>query len=102
MSNIFLKDKIYGVCVLPFQIAYIRYTTNTPHKNLVKLCRNVNYMWWGNQELELQKWEYFIKPKKNTILAIIMLFPNNNTPRYKENVTYFTAFSFGKGATIIY
>ena len=52
MSTRFLKDNIYGVHVLKFQLAYIRDTTNPSHENVVKLCREVNYMWWENQDLE--------------------------------------------------
>ena len=47
---------------------------------LVYLICDVHYMWFGNQELELQEWEDFIKSKKTIILAIIMLGPNNNPP----------------------
>ena len=48
---------------------------------MVKLCHDMNYMWWGNQELELHEWEDFRKSKKTRILAIFMLVPNKNTPR---------------------
>ena len=50
MSNRFLKDKIYGVCVRQFKIACISNTTHSSHKTLVKFCRGVHYMWWLNQE----------------------------------------------------
>ena len=45
------------------------------HIKLVKLWHDVNDMWWGNQELERQEWEDFIKSKKTRILDIIMLVP---------------------------
>ena len=51
MPTILLKDKTDGFRVPPFQIAYICDTTHTSHKNLVKLCREVHYMWWVNQYL---------------------------------------------------
>ena len=54
MSTIFLRYKIDGVRVPQFQLAYINDTTHPSHKKLVELCRDVNYMWWGNQELELK------------------------------------------------
>ena len=49
ISTRFLKDKIYGVCVPQFQLFHIRDTTNSVHKQLVDLCRDLDYMWWGNQ-----------------------------------------------------
>ena len=61
MSTRFLKDNINGVRVPPFQISYIRETTHPPHENLVDFCREVHYMWWGYQYLELQEWEDCIK-----------------------------------------
>ena len=54
MSSIFLKDNINGVYVPQFQIAYIHDTTHPSHKNVVKLCREVHYMWWVNQGLLIQ------------------------------------------------
>ena len=54
MSTRFLKDKIDGVYVPQFQLYNICDTSRPSHKNLVELCREVNYMWWGNQELDLQ------------------------------------------------
>ena len=54
MSTRFLRDKINGVRVPQFQLDYIRDTTDPSHKNLVKLCCEVHYMWWVNQYLELQ------------------------------------------------
>ena len=74
MSTRLLKDKIDGVRVTQFQLAYIRNTTHPSHKNVVKLCREVNYMCWVNQELELKDWEGSMKPNKARILDIIMLF----------------------------
>ena len=50
MSTRFLKDKIYGVHVPKFQLAYIYDTTQPSHKILVKLCCEMNYMWWENQD----------------------------------------------------
>ena len=63
MSNRFLKYKIDGVQVPQFQLAYICDKTHTSHKNLVKLCRYVKYMWWENQELELKECEDCVKSK---------------------------------------
>ena len=59
-----LKDKIYGIIFPKFQLAYIRNTTHPSHKKLVKLCREVHYMWWVNEHLELQDWEDCIKSNK--------------------------------------
>ena len=56
MSTIFLTDNINGVRVPQFQIAYISKTTNPQHKDLVKLCREVHYMWLRNQYMKLQCW----------------------------------------------
>ena len=50
------------------------------HKNLVKLCCDMDYMWWGKQQLEIQEWENYINSKKTRILAIIMFVLNNNIP----------------------
>ena len=61
MPTRFLKVNIDGVCLTQFQLAYISDTTNPSHKILVKLCREVHYMWWGNQELEIQEWGGLIK-----------------------------------------
>ena len=77
MSNRFLKDKIDGVRVTQFQLAYIRDTTHNSHKNLVTLCREVNYMWRGNQDLEMQEWEDCTNPNKTRMIAIIMLVSKN-------------------------
>ena len=55
MSTRCLKDKIDGVCVPQFKLAYIRETTHTLHKHLVKLCCEEYYVWWENQHLELQE-----------------------------------------------
>ena len=49
-----LKYNIYGFCVPQFHLSHILDTTHTSHNNLVKLCREVHYMWLVNQELELQ------------------------------------------------
>ena len=56
MSTIFLKDNINGVRVPKFQLDYIRDTTHPSHKYLVKFCRELHYMWWVKQYLELQEW----------------------------------------------
>ena len=61
MSTRLLKDKIDGVRVTKFQLAYTSNTTNPPHKKLVKLCHEVHHIWLGNQDLELREWEDFIK-----------------------------------------
>ena len=53
MQTVFLKDKIDGVRVPQFIVSYILDTTHLQHKFLIKLCREVHYMWWVNQELEL-------------------------------------------------
>ena len=68
------------------------------------LCHEFNYMWWGNEYLELHEWEYFRKLKKTRILDIIMLFPNRNPQKYKEHVISYIAFAFafGEGGTIIH
>ena len=51
--TIFLRDKVDGVRVPQFQLTYIHNKNHPLNKNLAKLWRDVNYMWWGNQELEL-------------------------------------------------
>ena len=51
----FLKDNIDVVCFTHLKISYIRDTNHPLHKNLVDFCREVHYMWWGNQYLELQE-----------------------------------------------
>ena len=56
MSTRLLKYNIYGVRVPPFQLGYIFDTTHTLHKKIVKFFCGVNYIWWGNQELELKWW----------------------------------------------
>ena len=71
MPTIFPKEKIYGICVPQFQLYYIHNTTHSSHNNLVNLFRDVNYMWWGKQGLELREWENSINSKKTRILAII-------------------------------
>ena len=55
----------------------------------------------GDQELELQEWEYYIKSKKKRIIDITMLVPNKNPPGYKEHVIYFIAFYFVEDVKII-
>ena len=64
MSTRFLKDKIDGLCVQKFQLAYICDTTHPTDKQLVKFCCEVHYLWCGNQDLGLQGWEEFIKSNK--------------------------------------
>ena len=86
MSTIFLKYKINGVCVTQFQLSYIHNTTYHPHTNLVKFCCEVHYMWWWNQDLELQEWEYCIKSNKTRILDNIILVTNKNPHGYIEKV----------------
>ena len=83
MSTIFLECNFDGVHVLKSQLSHIFNTTHPSQNILVKLCHDVHYMWWGDQELELQEWKYHIKSKKTIILALIMLVPNNNPPVYK-------------------
>ena len=56
MSTRLLKYSIDGVCVPQFQLGYITDTTHPLHKYLIKLCHYVHYMWWGDQDLELQYW----------------------------------------------
>ena len=53
ISTIYLRYNIDGVCVSQFQPAYILDTTHPSHNILFKLCCEVHYMWWLNQELEL-------------------------------------------------
>ena len=78
MSTRLLRYNIDGVRVTQFKLAYICDTTNPSHKIMVKLCREVNDIWWGNQDLELQEWEDYIKSKKTRIIDIIMLVPDKN------------------------
>ena len=101
IPTIFLIYKINGVRVPQFQLDYIRNTTHSSHKRLVGLCREVHYMWRGNQYLELQEWEDFIKSNKTRILAIVMLAPKKNPQGYKDHVISFIAFDFGEVVTII-
>ena len=56
MSTVFLKDKINGALIPQLQRAYSRDTTHPQHKNLVKYCCEVCYIWLVNQYLELQDW----------------------------------------------
>ena len=86
MSTGSLKDNIDGFRVPKFKLSYIRDTTHTSHKNLVKFCHELYYMWWVNQYLELQEWEDCIKPNKKIILDIVMLVPNKNQQGCKEHV----------------
>ena len=51
MSNRFLKQNTDGSCVPQFQLAYIFETTHPLHKNLIKLCHDVKYIWWGDHHL---------------------------------------------------
>ena len=51
MSTGFLKDEINEVHFQKLQLAYICDKTHTSHRNLGRLCREVHYMWWGNQDL---------------------------------------------------
>ena len=101
MSTILLKDKINGVRIPRFQLAYIHSKTHPLHKTLVKLCRKVHYMWWLNQYLELQKWKDFIKSNKTIILAITILVPKENPQGYKKIIA-FNDFEFIECVTIIY
>ena len=48
MSIVLLKYKIDGFRVPQFQLAYIFDTTHPSHNNLVKLCCEVNDIWWLN------------------------------------------------------
>ena len=64
MSTRFLKYRIGGVDVPQFQLYYIRDTKYPLHKIMVKFCHELRFMWWVNQELELQEWGDFIKSKK--------------------------------------
>ena len=78
MPTILLKGEINGVRIPKFQLAYICDTTHHSHKSLVKLCREVHYMWWGDKYLELRQWEDCINSNKTRMLSIIVLFPNKN------------------------
>ena len=57
--NFFYVKKIIkktnGVCVQQFELSYIGDATHTPHKNWVKLCREVHYMLLVNQDSESQE-----------------------------------------------
>ena len=46
MSTISLKYKINGFRVPQFQLDCIYDTTHPLNKNVVKLCNEVNYVWW--------------------------------------------------------
>ena len=74
----FLKDKIYGVRVLQFQLSYTCILTHPAYKSLIGFYCEVHYMWWVNQDLELQEWEDIINSNKTRILSIIILVPNKN------------------------
>ena len=69
---------------------------------MIKLCREVYYMWWKNKELEMQEWDYCIKSNKTIILDIIMLVSNKNPQGYKEHIIYFIESIFGEGVIIIH
>ena len=56
MSTRFLRYKINVDRVPNFQLVYIRDTSHTSHKYLVKLCCKVHYMLWENQDLEQKEW----------------------------------------------
>ena len=101
MSTRFLKYKIDKVHVPQLKLAYINDTTHPSYKNLVMLCREVHYMWWINQQLELQAWEDCVESIKTKKLDMIMLVTNNKPKLYKEHVIYFILFTFGEGVTII-
>ena len=51
MLNRFLKDNINGARVPQPQLAHIYDTTHPSHNVLVKLCCEVHYMRWKNQDL---------------------------------------------------
>ena len=53
MWTIFLRDKFYGVRVPQYQLVYIHDKNHPLNKNLTDLCCDVNYVRWGNQDLEL-------------------------------------------------
>ena len=96
MSTGFLKDNINGVRVPQLQLAYIHHRNNPSGKNLVKLCHELHYMWWGNKYLELQEWEGCIKSNKTIILANIILVPNKNPHGYKGHDISFISFPLEK------
>ena len=54
MSTRLLKYNIDELHVPKFQLCYIRDKTHPSRRNMVELCPGVHYMWWGDQELELQ------------------------------------------------
>ena len=54
MTTRFLRDNIDGVRVPKFQL-FTLLTQRIIEIKMVRLCREVNYMWWGNQYLELQE-----------------------------------------------
>ena len=56
MPTRLLNDNTDGVRVPKFKRSYTHDTTHPSHKILVKLCREVRYMWWVNQYLEQQEW----------------------------------------------
>ena len=51
MSRIILKEKFDGIYVPQFQLAYICDMNLPSHKQMVKLCHDVNYILWCKQEL---------------------------------------------------
>ena len=46
---------------------------NTLHKRTVASFRDIEYMWWRDQDLELQEWYDCIESKNKIILDILML-----------------------------
>ena len=68
MSNMFLTENIGGDHIPQFNIDLICNKNIPSHKHMVKLCREVHYMWWWNQELDLQEWDEYRKSKKTRIL----------------------------------
>ena len=68
---------------------------------MVRLGCDVHFMWWVNQELELQEWDDFMKSKKKRILSIIILVPCSNPTGYKEHVICFNVFAFGEDITTL-
>ena len=50
MSDLFLKKNIDGVFVPQFQFSHIHVTQIILHQSLVKLCPDLHYLRWGNQD----------------------------------------------------
>ena len=97
MSTRFLKYKMNEVRFPLFKLTYISNTTRPSHKKLVDLCCEVHHMWWVNQYLGLQEWEYCIQSNKTIILNIILLSPNNIPQEYKDHII-----SFSESQILIY